>query len=136
MKSLFVKLAIAVIVAASAAWAVAYNMGYEKGNTAGLKLGFETGWKAHSLKTFTLSDSQKTNPEQPPKAPDGIGHTGNGPFLDVRLGSSGAINTQTGEFYPSALDGVINPQTGTYYHDVGLGYVDTRTGRLILKNPY
>ena len=132
MKSLFLKLAVAVIVAASAAWAVAYNMGYEKGNTAGLKLGFETGWKAHSLKTFTLSDSEKTKSEQPPKAPDG----NNGPLLDVRLGSSGAINTQTGEFYPSALGGVVDPRTGTYYHDVGLGYVDTRTGELILNNRY
>lgn len=45
----------------------------------------------------------------------------------------GAINVQTGEYYPPAAGGIIEPKTGTFMPDVGGGYIDSRTGKFIPK---
>jgi hypothetical protein len=46
---------------------------------------------------------------------------------------SGAIDSQTGDFYPGVKGGIINPQTGEFVPDVGGGYIDPKTGRFIPK---
>jgi len=47
----------------------------------------------------------------------------------------GAINSQTGDFYPKSGKGIVNPQTGDYYPEAGpKGYVNPRTGEFIEKN--
>jgi len=45
----------------------------------------------------------------------------------------GAINVQTGEYYPPAAGGIINPRTGGVMPDVGGGYIDDKTGKFIPK---
>lgn len=42
--------------------------------------------------------------------------------------AQGAINPQTGEYYPDVGSGVINPQTGEFFPNVGKGYVNPRNG--------
>ena len=45
----------------------------------------------------------------------------------------GAINVETGEYYPAAAGGIINPRTGGFMPDVGGGYIDDKTGKFIPK---
>lgn len=46
---------------------------------------------------------------------------------------SGAIDPQTGQFYPYTRNGIISPLTGQFMPDVGAGYRDLRTGKIIPK---
>ena len=45
----------------------------------------------------------------------------------------GAIDVQTGQFYPGVGGGIINPQTGQFYPDVGGGYINPQTGQFMPK---
>jgi hypothetical protein len=40
----------------------------------------------------------------------------------------GAVNPQTGEYYPPSGAGIVNPRTGEYYPPSGRGYINPRTG--------
>ena len=47
----------------------------------------------------------------------------------------GAINSQTGDFYPKSGKGIVNPQTGDYYPESGpKGYVNPKTWEFIEKD--
>ena len=60
--------------------------------------------------------------QKPPPPPSGL--------IGTR---SGAIDSQTGDFYKGVKGGVINPRTGEFMRDVGGGYIDPSTGRFIPK---
>jgi hypothetical protein len=40
----------------------------------------------------------------------------------------GAINTQTGEYYPPSGNGIINPRTGDFYPKSGNGFINPKNG--------
>jgi len=43
--------------------------------------------------------------------------------------SNGAIDTRTGQTYPSVAGGVLDPSTGQVYPATGQGYVNPQTGQ-------
>jgi hypothetical protein len=48
--------------------------------------------------------------------------------------NQGAIDPQTGKYYPPTGDGVFDPQTGKYYPKSGdSGYIDPETGKFYPK---
>jgi len=47
----------------------------------------------------------------------------------------GAINPQTGQFYPNVGGGVVNPQNGHFYPGTGSGYVVPGSGAYLPQVP-
>jgi hypothetical protein len=45
----------------------------------------------------------------------------------------GAVDSRTGQYYPSTGTGLINPSNGMVYPDVGAGYINPKNGQFIPK---